>query len=38
LNLDVWPTKNDIKIIDHLSKRTEFQYLKSKLKSYLKLQ
>jgi len=38
LNLDVWPTDNDIKMIDYLSKRNEFQSLQPKLESYLKLQ
>ena len=38
LNLDVWPTDNDIEMIDYLSKRNEFQSLQLKLESYLKLQ
>ena len=38
LNLDIWPTDNDIKMVNYLSQRSEFQSLQPKLESYLKLQ
>jgi len=37
LHLDVWPKNSDTMVLEKLSNRSEFAYLKNKLQSYVKL-